>query len=142
MQGGTCSQTLCRRKNSNSYLSHRCCSNKTLASWVVECILTVLALEGCPSPLNIQAPYGLEWWCQGRLSPRDSAAWAKWGKLHSSVMSATPGEQEKGGCPDYQLFNTHLPSPTHWQRPEISLAVAQWGTSRQLGPGLAALLCG
>lgn len=38
------------------YLPHFCCSNKTLASWVVECILTVLALEARPSLVSIPAP--------------------------------------------------------------------------------------
>ena len=35
---------------------HSSCSNKTLASWVEECILAVLALEGCPPLLSIPPP--------------------------------------------------------------------------------------
>lgn len=109
-QDGTCSQTLWRRKNSRPYLPHRSCSNKTFTSRVVECILTVLALEWCPSLLSIQALFGA---AGGKAAShrRISAEWAKWSKLCSSVLSATPGEQEKGGCPDYRLFNIHLSHP-------------------------------
>lgn len=126
VQDGTCSQTLWRRKNSSLYLPHRSCSNKTFTSRVVECILTVLALEWCPSLLSIQALFGA---AGGKAASHRgiSAEWAKWSKLCSSVLSATPGEQEKGGCPDYQLFNTHLshPPPDSGLSPEIYLPVAR-----------------
>lgn len=35
---------------------YHCCSNKTRVPWAVECILPMLALEGCPSPPIIPAP--------------------------------------------------------------------------------------
>lgn len=121
-QRGTCSQIFQRRENGSPCLPIHSCSNKTLTSRAEECILTVLALEGCLSLLSIPAPFGA---AGGRAACREGEVLSGLsGAAAAGVSCQHPqGAGREGGCPDYQLFNT-LPPPLPRIQPqqgEISL---------------------
>lgn len=141
MQGGTCSQTLCRRKNQQSCPPQRSCSNRTLASRVEECILTVLALEGCPARLSIQAPFAA---AAGRAASHPGEVLCGLSGASCAVVSCQqpPGSRKREGV---LIISFSTPSPPIPQTPAEARDLLRSGPvgdgKTELGPGSADLLC-